>query len=295
MTDPASIRPPLRSALFVPAANARAVEKSAGIAADALIFDLEDSAAPNEKDAARERLAAHLANRAPGASRIVRINALDTPEAAADLAMAARAAIDAVLLPKVESAAQLSELDAALTRAGAPASLALWAMVETPKGILAAPQIAMAGLSRDVAALVVGPNDIVKASGLKLSPGRPELLPWLMQILLAGKAAGIDVLDGVYNDFRDGKGFAAECAQGRRLGFSGKTLIHPMQVEPANTAFAPDEAELEEARAIVAAFAEPANASRGVVQVDGRMVERLHLAQAEALLALASSISRRQS
>lgn len=288
----------LRSALFVPAANARALEKSASLAVDALIFDLEDSAAEGEKGAARERLRDHLATQgrqsADGPLRVVRINPLDTPAGTEDLLIACAVRADAILLPKVEGPEALEEADTALQHCDAPPALALWAMVETPMGVLKAGAIAGAALSRPLGALVVGPNDLVSAAGLLLSPGRPELMPWIGPILVAGHAHKVPVLDGVYNDFADIEGFSAECAAGRRLGFSGKTLIHPLQIGPADAAFGPTADEIAAAEAIVAAFAEPAAEGRGVIRLNSRMVERLHLLAAEALLARAAAIRNRR-
>ncbi|WP_062226638.1 HpcH/HpaI aldolase/citrate lyase family protein [Aureimonas frigidaquae] len=275
----------LRSALFVPAANARALAKSAGLAPDAIIFDLEDSAAPGEKAAAREALRAHLSRPRSRALHVVRINPLASADGTEDMLMARGARVDAILLPKVESAAQLVELSDALAETDAPAHLRIWAMLETPKGILNAGRIVEAPLRYRLAALVAGPNDIVAQARLRLSPGRPELLPWLAQIVLAGKAADIVVLDGVYNDFRDTAGFEAECSAGRNMGFDGKTLIHPGQIDGANRHFGPSQAEIDDAREIVAAFDDPAHAGRGVIKLGGRMVERLHLNAATALLA----------
>lgn len=295
MTGP---QPLLRSALFVPAANARALEKSTGLRPDALIFDLEDSAAEGEKGQARERLRAHL-GRLPkrGADdplRVVRINPLTTSSGTEDLLMACAVRADALLLPKVESRDALEEADIALQHCDAPSALALWAMVETPKGVLQAAAIAGASLSRPLGALVIGPNDLALAADLRLSPGRPELMPWIGPVLVAGRAHDVPVLDGVFNDLADLNGFAAECAQGRRFGFSGKTLIHPAQIGPAEAAFGPSPGEIVEARAIVAAFADPVHQGRGVIRLDGRMVERLHLAQAEALLRRAALIQARK-
>ncbi|WP_182084072.1 CoA ester lyase [Aureimonas sp. ME7] len=285
-------QPLLRSALFVPAANARALEKSAALRPDALIFDLEDSAAPGEKDEARERLRAHLGMQpAGGPLRVVRVNPLGTSAGTEDLLMACAARADAVLLPKVESKAALCEVDEALAHCDAPSGLALWAMVETPAGVLQASAIAGARLSRPLGALVIGPNDLVLAAGLQLSPGRPELMPWLGPVLVAGHAHGRPVLDGVFNDLTDEAGFAAECAQARRFGFAGKTLIHPAQIAPCEAAFGPTGEEIEEAEAIVAAFADPAHAGRGVIRLHGRMVERLHLIQAQALLNRAALVA----
>ncbi len=291
-------RPLLRSALFVPAANARALEKSSALRPDALIFDLEDSAAEAEKGAARERLRAHLAvlpKRDPNDPvRVVRINPLGTPQGTEDLLMACAVRADAVLLPKVEGAVALVEADVALQHCDAPSSLALWAMVETPMGVLRAAEVAGAILSRSLGALVIGPNDLALAADLKLSPGRPELVPWIGPVLVAGHAHGVPVLDGVFNALADAEGFAAECAQGRRFGFAGKTLIHPAQIDPANAAFGPSREEIAWSQAIVAAFADPAYAGRGVIRLDGRMVERLHLSQAEALLARAALIQTKE-
>ncbi|MBC8131237.1 MAG: CoA ester lyase [Rhizobiaceae bacterium] len=287
----------LRSALFVPAASNRALAKSSGLGADALLFDLEDSVAPEAKERAREDLRDHLAGLRAGprgARRIVRINAFSGPFGTEDFLMArgaadpSRGGVGAILLPKVESVQDVSLVAEALAETDAPADLRLWAMIETPKGILAAEEIARS--SARLEALVVGPNDIVAATGLRPSPGRPELVPWLMRIVLAAKAEGLAVLDGVFNDYRDAEGLAAECAAARAMGFDGKTLIHPSQIEPANHAFAPSAAETREARAIIAAFGLPENAGRGVVGIDGRMVERLHLAAAERIVALAEAI-----
>ena len=182
------------------------------------------------------------------------------------------------------------EVSAALEQTDAPPALQVWAMVETPLGILNAGAIAAVRMAYPLGALVAGPNDIVAAGRLRPSAGRPELIPWLAQIVLAGRAHGIPVLDGVYNDFRDAEGFAAECAAGRRMGFDGKTLIHPSQVERANAAFGPTAEEVEAARDIVAAFDDPANSGRGVIRIGGRMVERLHLVDARRLLDIAESI-----
>lgn len=291
-------QPLLRSALFVPAANARALEKSARLRPDALIFDLEDSAAEEEKGAARERLRAHLAG-LPRRSvsdpiRVVRINPLTMSCGTEDLLMACAVRADAVLLPKVENPVALAEADVALQHCDAPPALALWAMVETPMGVLRAGAIAGAALSRPLGALVIGPNDLVLAAGLALSPGRPELMPWIGPVLVAGHAHGVPVLDGVFNDLADAAGFAAECAQGRRFGFAGKTLIHPAQIAPADAAFGPSMGEIADAEAIVAAFADPAHHGRGVIRLGTRMVERLHLIQAEALLACAALIQTRK-
>ena len=291
---------PRRSLLFVPAANPRALEKSLGLSVDTLIFDLEDSVAPEAKEESRERLRAHLAALPDGPAEIVvRVNALQTPEGPEDLFMArgawrragGRPAVDAILLPKVEAAADLLAVEAVLTSTDAPEHLALWAMIETPRGILNAADIAAAG--GRLQALVVGPNDIVAATGIQLSPGRPELVPWLSSVVLAAKAYGLLAIDGVFNDFGDAAGLAAECAAGRAMGFDGKTLIHPAQIAAADLAFGPSPDDIGRAEAIVAAFARPEHAGAGVIRLDGRMVELLHRHAAERLLALRDAIARK--
>lgn len=281
---------PRRSLLFVPGANRRALEKSDGLGADGLIYDLEDSAGPDEKNAAREALRAHLAASTFAGERIVRINTLDTPWGTEDLLMARGAGVDAILLPKVDSAALLRQVAGALTEMDAPPSISVWAMIETPLGLLDVGEIARTGREHRLGALVVGPNDIALSTGIDPGPDRAELTPWLMRTVLAAKAFGLAVLDGVYADFKNTEGFAAECAAGRRMGFDGKTLIHPRQVAPANGAFGPDEDAVAWAERIVAAFAAPDNAGTGVIQIDGRMVERLHLLQSKALLAKREAI-----
>ncbi|MBC6715421.1 CoA ester lyase [Aurantimonas sp. DM33-3] len=284
---------PRRSLLFVPGANARALEKSDGLAADGLIYDLEDSAAPHEKAAARERLRSHLQDSSCKGERIVRINTLDTQWGTEDLLMARGAGVDAILLPKVETAAMLQEAAVALAETDAPDTLKLWAMIETPLGILDVGTIAREGSRNRLGALIVGPNDIALSTGIEPGPDRAEMMPWMMQIVVAAKAYDLAVLDGVYADFRNAEGFAAECAAGRRMGFDGKTLIHPSQIAAANQAFSPDPDAVAWAERIVAAFAELENRDKGVLQIDGRMVERLHLTQAQALLRMRDSIAER--
>ena len=282
---------PRRSALYVPASNGKALAKIGQLACDCVIVDLEDAVAPGEKVSARERMAAFVAGRArgDGPETVVRINALSSEWGADDLAAAKACRPDAILIPKVESARDLLDVDDALDEADARPSLSLWAMVETPRAMLNLGAIAALGRDRSarLACLVAGTNDLVKDTGIRPGPGRGLLVPWLMQIVLAARAGGLDALDGVANDFSDLDAFAAECAQGRDLGFDGKTLIHPAQIAPANEAFAPSPQEVDEALAVRAAFALPQNAAKGVISVAGRMVERLHLEQAERLLAKA--------
>lgn len=278
---------PRRSVLFVPAANARALEKSLTLNADAIIYDLEDSVAPDAKQAARAALEAHFTAypKAPF-ERIVRVNLRETPWGKEDLAVAARIGADAVLLPKVERPQDIIEAAQSLDRADADVNMAVWAMIETPRGILNADEIAQLGRrsSARLAGFVVGPNDIARETGMRSLAGRPYLVPWLMQIILAAKAGKLDVLDGVYNDFRDAAGFSDECAQGAAMGFDGKTLIHPSQIETATRAFSPSEEEITHARAVVALFNSPENTTKGVASLDGQMIERLHLDIAERLL-----------
>ena len=285
---------PRRSLLFVPGANPRALQKSEGLGADGLIYDLEDSVGPGQKDAAREAIRGHLAASTFSGERIVRINTLDTPGGTEDLLMARGAGVDAVLLPKVGDAGMLKQVADALTEMDAPQSVKLWAMIETPLGLLDVGEIARIGRDHRLAALVVGPNDIALSTGIEPGPDRAELMPWLMQTVLAAKTFGLSVLDGVYADFKNAEGFAAECAAGRRMGFDGKTLIHPGQVAAANIAFGPNEDAIVWAERIVETFAQPENAGKGVLQIDGRMVERLHLQQSEALLATRDAISQRE-
>lgn len=276
-----------RSVLYVPASNEKALAKIASLSCDAVIFDLEDAVAPEEKDAARDRLRSYFAgNPSAQAERVIRVNALASDCGQDDLETAIACGPDAILLPKVESPRDVEAATAASSSATLPR---LWAMIETPRAILNLPALADLGPqgANTVDCFVVGTNDLVKETGVRLTSDRRALVPWLMQIVVAARAGGIDILDGVYNDFRDQEGFAAECAAGVEMGFDGKTLIHPGQIDAANRAFSPDEATLAEARAVVAAFALPQNAGKGVISIGGRMVERLHLAVAEKVLAKA--------
>jgi citrate lyase subunit beta/citryl-CoA lyase len=295
MTEP--LHRPRRSALYVPASNEKALAKIGQLACDAIIVDLEDSVAPEGKAAARARLAGIFAARpperaAPRCEMIVRINPLAGEWGNDDLAAAIACAPDAILLPKVDTARDLLEAGDLLDDSPAPDETRLWAMIETPKALLNIG--AIAELGRDPASrltcFVAGTNDLVKETGVSPGSDRRFLTPWLMQMVLAAKAGGLDLLDGVYNDFRDMDGFGRECAEAAAMGFDGKTLIHPAQIEAANAAFSPSADALAEARAISDAFARPENAGKGVIALDGRMIERLHLAQAEKLLAKAAAI-----
>ena len=288
MTDQTLYRP-RRAALYIPVSNDKALAKAASLDCDVVIFDLEDAVAPADKPAARAKLAAVFAAPAGRAERVIRINALSSEWGADDLAAALACAPNAILLPKVDTARDILEAGDALDDAAAPDEVKLWAMIETPKALLNIG--AIAELGRDpasrLACFVAGTNDLAKETGVF---DRRYLMPWLMQLVLAAKAGGLDLLDGVYNDFRDMEGFSHECAEGAAMGFDGKTVIHPSQIVPANAAFAPSETALADARAIRDAFARPENAGKGVIGLDGRMVERLHLAQAEKLLAKAAAI-----
>ncbi len=275
-----------RSVLFVPAANERALAKIASLDCDAVIVDLEDSVAPAEKAAARERMRRFLKVRESTVHEIiVRINALDGEWGTEDLLAARAAGVDAILLPKIEDRTAVETARSALDHTDAPPSMQLWAMIETPLGIVNLAEITRHASKSRLECLVVGPNDLAKETGIEAVPGRSYLAPLLMQVVVAAKANRIGVLDGVYNDFRDADGFADECRQARSMGFDGKTLIHPGQIAAANLAFGVSAARLAEARAIVKAFARPENVAKGVIQLDGRMVERLHLSEAQALLA----------
>ncbi|HUL57737.1 MAG TPA: CoA ester lyase [Anaeromyxobacteraceae bacterium] len=288
---PASARP-RRSVLYVPGSNARALEKARTLPADGLILDLEDAVAPSAKEEARAQVVAALAAGGYGPrERVVRVNGLDTPWGRDDLAAAARSGADAVCLPKAESAAAVLEAERVLAGAGAPPGLALWGMIETPRGVLAAPGIAAA--TPRLACLVAGTSDLVKDLRARHTPARAEVLPALGWLLLAARAHGLAALDGVHLDLADDAGFEAACRQGRDLGFDGKTLVHPRTIDAANRAFAPSGEEVARASRIVAAHAEAAAAGRGVVVVDGALVEGLHVEEARRVLALAEAIAAR--
>ncbi len=274
---------PYRSVLYIPASNARALDKAQTLAADAIIFDLEDAVAPAEKDAARATLVQALGADYGHRARIVRVNGLDTVWGAKDLAaFAGHAGADALLLPKVNTPA---DLDAA--RALAPAT-PLWAMMETALGMLNAAQIAA---HPALAGMVMGTNDLAKELGSRHRSDRLALQTGLGLCLLAARAHGRVIVDGVFNAFKDDEGLAAECAQGRDMGFDGKTLIHPAQLPIANAAFAPSEAEIDLARRQIEAFDEAIAAGQAVAVVDGKIVENLHIVTAKALLAKAEAIA----
>lgn len=271
---------PARSVLFLPASNSRAIDKARSLPCDVAILDLEDAVAPEAKSDARA--AAVEAVRAGGfAPRIgVRINGLDTPWGEADLAALAASGVQLIVAPKVDDAAAVRGLAGRV-----PAGAALWAMIETPGALLDLPAIARAASATPLEALMLGVNDLAVGLGTGAAPDREPLKPWLAAAVAAARAHGLLAIDGVYNDFADADGLTAECAQARLFGFDGKSLIHPSQIEPANAAFSPSAEEVAQARALVAAFAAPEAAGKGAIRIDGRMVERLHLAAAERLLA----------
>ena len=276
---------PRRSVLYMPGANARAMEKAKTLDADALILDLEDSVAPDAKAEARAQVSAVVKTGGYGRRELaIRINGLDTPWGMDDMAAAVAAGPDAILVPKVSAAADVSRAVALMGQSKA----ALWVMMETPLAILNAGEIA--GADPRLSCLVLGTNDLVKETRARASGGRFALIPMLSTCVLAARAFGLDVIDGVFNDFKNEDGFRVECEQGRDLGMDGKTLIHPSQIATCNEVFSPDAAEIEWSRRIIEAFALPENAAKGVITIDGKMVERLHRDMAERVVAIAEAI-----
>jgi citrate lyase subunit beta / citryl-CoA lyase len=279
---------PRRSVLYMPASNPRALEKATTIPCDGLILDLEDAVAPDAKPAAREAACAAVQSGAYGRRELtIRVNGADTSWHDDDMAAACDAGPDAIVVPKVDSAEAVRALVDAMRRYGAPERTALWAMVETPLAMLRAYEIAAA--SERLSVLVMGTNDLAKELYAEHVPGRQPLVTGLGLALLAARASGKAILDGVFNDVRDLDGFAAECAQGRQMGFDGKTLIHPGQVEPANAAFAPSEQAVADARGILEAW--HAAGDTGVVTYNGRMIENLHVDSARRILTLHEAIT----
>ncbi len=288
MTDDA-IRP-RRSVLYMPGANERALDKAKTLPADALILDLEDAVAPDAKVEARDRVCAAVQSGEYGGKELtIRINSIDTAWHADDLRAVAAAGPAAVVVPKIDSVADVHAIEKGLEAGGAPDHTKIWAMVETPVAMLKAEAIASA--SERLTVLVMGTNDLAKELHAEHVPGRQPLLTGLGLCLLAARATGKVILDGVYNDIKNEAGFEAECVQGRQMGFDGKTLIHPSQLEPCNRVFAPSEAEVEQASRIIAAFEEATAAGKGVVTVDGRMIENLHVDNARRVLAVAAAIA----
>lgn len=285
---------PLRSVLYMPASNERAMAKARALDCDAVVLDLEDAVAPHAKQAARAALVEQAQAGGFGHRRLIaRCNGIDTPWGHDDLAALAPASLDAVLVPKVQDAADIVALSAAMDRAGFAAPVQLWVMIETPRAALAVERIADCAATTRLAGMVLGLNDLAKDTGMAQAPGRDAFVPLLAQCVLAARANGLVALDGVCNAIEDLSLLEAECAQARAFGFDGKTLIHPAQLPVANRVFAPGAEELAQAQAIVAAFADPANAGVGALRVNGKMAELLHRDMAERLIARAAAIAAR--
>lgn len=286
---------PRRSALYMPGSNARALEKARTLPADTLILDLEDAVAPEAKEEARKQVAGAVTAGGYGHREvIVRINGLDTPWWVDDLGAAAAARPDGILIPKVSFPEHLTAVAMRLSDICADRGIAVWAMIETPLAILNARDIAAASADSEtrLAGFVLGTNDLSKETRARIVPGRAPMLPWLATAIAAARAYGLDVLDGVYNDLSNAEGFVRECQEARDLGFDGKTLIHPSQIDPCNWAFSPSAGEVAQAKKVVAAFDLPENKGRGAIQLDGRMVERMHADMGRRTLTIAEAIAR---
>ncbi|MCP1840347.1 citrate lyase subunit beta/citryl-CoA lyase [Bradyrhizobium sp. USDA 4524] len=285
---------PRRSLLFMPGSNARALEKARTLPADGIILDLEDAVAPDAKATAREQIAKAVAAKGFGKREVlIRINALDTPWWVDDIGMAGKSQPDGILVPKISTVDDLNAVADRLSDISAPASIRVWAMIETARAVLDADKLAAASKDSEtrLAGFVFGPNDIARETRIRMKPGRAAMIPMITHCILATRAHGLEILDGPYSDISNVDGFAEECAQGRDLGFDGKTLIHPSHIDACNAIFTPPEAEVAEARKIIAAFEKPENASRGAIQLDGRMVERLHAEMARRTIAIADAIA----
>jgi len=283
---------PRRSLLFMPGSNARALEKARNLPVDGIILDLEDSVAPDAKAMARDQIAQAIAAGGFGRREVlIRVNSLDTPWWVDDIAMAGKARPDGILVPKISSVEDLKAIADRLR--DADTSIRVWAMIETARAVLHAEELAAA--SRDsgtrLAGFVFGPNDISRETRIRMLPGRATMLPLITHCILATRAHGLEILDGPYSDFSNVDGFAQECAQGRDLGFDGKTLIHPGQIEACNAIFTPPAEEVAYARKVIEAFQRPENASRGAIRLDGQMVERLHAEMAKRTIAIADAIA----
>ena len=287
---------PRRSVLYMPGSNARALEKAKTLPADGVILDLEDAVAPDAKAAARDQVVAAVKAGGFGVREVfIRTNGFDTPWFSDDLTAAAAAAPDAILIPKISTSEQLQLIAQRLLSMHTDHKVRIWAMIETPTAIFNVRQIAAAATDAEtrLTGFVLGTNDLAKETRARILPGRAPMLPWLATCLLAAREYGIDVLDGVFNDIADMQGFEEECAQARDMGFDGKTLIHPNQIEPCNAAFSPTADEVAAARKMIAAFDLPENRDKGVVQIDGRMVERMHAEMARRTVAIAEAIAGR--
>jgi citrate lyase subunit beta/citryl-CoA lyase len=286
---------PRRSVLYMPGSNARAIEKARTLPVDGVILDLEDAVAPAAKEAARAQVV--QAVKAGGFGRrevFVRINALDTPWSMDDLTAAALAGPDAIVVPKVTTTEQLDLIGQRLFDMKADLKVRIWAMIETPLALFNIAALAAEAHDSEtrLAGFVIGTNDLAKETHARIVPGRAPMRPWLATCIAAARAYGIDILDGVYNDIGDMEGFARECCEARDMGFDGKTLVHPSQIEPCNAAFLPSAEEIADARRIIAVFDQPANKDKGVVELDGRMVERMHAEIARRTVAIAEAIGK---
>ena len=289
---------PRRSLLFMPGSNARALEKATSLPADGIILDLEDAVAPDAKAAARDAIAQAVAAKGFGRREVlIRINALDSPWWIEDVSMAARVKPDGILVPKISSLDDLAAIANRLSDINADMSIRVWAMIETARAVLHVEELAAA--SRDsenrLAGFVFGPNDIARETRIRMVPDRATMLPMMINCVLAARMYGLDALDGPYGDIGNAEGLAAECAQARELGFDGKTLIHPSHLAACNAAFTPPPEDVAQARRILDAFAQPENASRGAIQLDGKMVERLHAEMAKRTLAISDAIGAMES
>ena len=285
---------PRRSVLYMPGSNARALDKAKTLPADGVILDLEDSVAPEAKEAARQRVVDAVKVGGFGTREVfIRVNAVDTPWHADDLSAAANAAPDIILVPKVSSPDTLELIGRRMLDMGTNHKTRVWAMIETPLAIFNILEIAAAARDSEtrLAGFVMGTNDLAKDTRARLVPGRTPMLAWLSMCVAAARIHGIDILDGVYNDIGNTEGFAQECAQARDMGFDGKTLIHPNQIDPCNSVFSPSPDEVAQARKTIAAFDLPENKDKGVVQIDGRMVERMHAEMARRTVAIAEAIA----
>lgn len=281
---------PRRSALYMPGANDKALEKAKTLPTDAIIFDTEDSVAPDMKAVARDKVAAAVASGEYGRRELtIRVNSIDTEWHEADVRSAAAAGPAGIVVPKVNSAADVASVERLLESAGAPEHTTIWAMLETPAAIEAAVEIATA--SERLTVLIMGTNDLAKELRAALVPGRHPLLWGLARCVNAARFANKVILDGVYNDVRDPEGFEREARQGAEMGFDGKTLVHPTQVEPANAAFAPSEDEVEHSRRVIEAFEQGIAEGKGVVTVDGKMIENLHVDNARRAIAISDAIA----